>query len=51
MFQIYLSNLQALKGQIHTISRTMHCGIPNIYNKLIVQHSNPVYGSATGNQQ
>jgi hypothetical protein len=37
MFRIYLSHLQALKGQIYTVSRTMHCGIPNAYNKLIVQ--------------
>jgi hypothetical protein len=36
MFRHYLSHLQALKGEIHTIIRTTHCGIPNAYNKMIV---------------
>jgi hypothetical protein len=48
MFRLYLSHLQALKGQIHTISRTMHCGIPNTYNKLIVKHRNRACGSTNG---
>jgi hypothetical protein len=33
-----LSHLQALKVQIHTIiSATVHCGIPNVYNGILVR--------------
>jgi hypothetical protein len=39
MFRLYLSHLQALKGQIHSVSRAVHCGIPNAYNKMVVYNN------------
>jgi hypothetical protein len=48
MFRLYLSHLQALKCQIHTIIRIQRIvGSPTLTIKL-QYNRNPAYGRATG---